>query len=93
MHSYPPDPFNEAKYRTLVEHIPQKVFIKDINSRYLSISDNLARDFGIRPEEVVGKGDYDFCPKILADKRDGVRSCHAISGKHQAGWISKLNQL
>jgi two-component system cell cycle sensor histidine kinase/response regulator CckA len=59
---------SETKYRTLVENIPQKVFIKNRDSRYVSINQNYAQDLGIRPEEVLGKVDYDFFPRELADK-------------------------
>jgi len=59
---------SEAIYRTLVEHIPQKVFMKGRDFRYVSINENFARDLGIRPADAVGKVDYDFFPKELADK-------------------------
>ena len=57
-----------ARYRTLVENIPQKVFMKDREFRWVSINGNFARDLGIRPEDAVGKVDYDFFPKEFADK-------------------------
>ena len=59
---------NEARFRTLVENIPQKIFIKDLDLRWVSVNNNFALDLGHRPEEVVGKNDYDFFPKGLADK-------------------------
>jgi len=59
---------SELKFRTLVENIPQKIFVKGPDYRYLSMSGNLAREFHVRPEEVAGKTDYDFFPKALADK-------------------------
>jgi PAS domain S-box-containing protein len=58
---------NEAKFRTLVENIPQKILMKDQNYRWVTINENLARDFGFRPEEVVGKMDADlFTPELAA---------------------------
>ena len=59
---------SERKYRTLVENIPQKIFAKDRNSVYTSVNENFARDLAITPQEFVGKTDYDFFPKELADK-------------------------
>lgn len=59
---------SEEKYRTLVENIPQKIFIKNRHSVYVSCNKNLARDLGIASEEFAGKTDYDFFPKELADK-------------------------
>ena len=66
---------SEARYRTLVENIPQKILMKDRNYRWISINENLARDFGFRPEEVVGKMDTDLFPPELAAKyhADDVR--------------------
>jgi PAS domain S-box-containing protein len=59
---------SDNKFRTIAENIPQKIFIKDRDSRYVSVNENYARDLGIRPEEVQGKSDYDFFPKELAEK-------------------------
>ncbi len=59
---------SENKYRTLVENLPQKIFLKDKNSVYSSCNENFARDLGIKPEEVRGKTDYDFFPEALAAK-------------------------
>jgi PAS domain S-box-containing protein len=59
---------SENKYRSLVENLPQKIFLKDRNSVYVSCNKNYARDLKIRPEEITGKTDYDFYTKELAEK-------------------------
>ena len=59
---------SESKYRTLVENLPQKIFLKDRNSVYISCNDNLAGDLKIKSEEIAGKTDYDFFPEELAEK-------------------------
>ena len=59
---------SESKYRTLVENIPQKIFTKDRGSVFVSCNENMARDLGIRPDQIVGKTDSDFFPSELADK-------------------------
>ncbi|MGQ9570704.1 MAG: PAS domain-containing protein [Thermodesulfovibrionales bacterium] len=59
---------SENKYRVLIENIPQKIFLKDRNSTYISCNENYARDLGISPQEIVGKNDHDFFPKKLADR-------------------------
>ncbi|MFA5115770.1 MAG: PAS domain S-box protein [Candidatus Omnitrophota bacterium] len=58
----------EEQYRTLIENLPQKVFLKDVNSVYVSCNENYARDLNIRPEEIAGKTDYEFFPTYLAEK-------------------------
>ena len=59
---------SEAKYRTLLENIPQKIFYKDRNSVYAAVNPSYAKDLGMLPEDFVGKTDYDFFPNELADK-------------------------
>src|SRR4030042_18251 len=59
---------NENKYRTLLENLPQKIFLKDKNTVYISCNENLARDLKIKPEEIPGKTDFDFFPRKLAEK-------------------------
>jgi len=59
---------SESKFRTLVEHLPKKIFVKDKNSVYLFSNQNYAQDLKIKPEEIIGKTDYDFYPKELAEK-------------------------
>jgi PAS domain S-box-containing protein len=58
---------SQARYRNLVEHIPQRIFIKDLNSVYVSCNDNYARDLRIQPERIAGKDDFAFYPKELAE--------------------------
>jgi PAS domain S-box-containing protein len=59
---------SKAKYRTLLENLPQKIFLKDVNSVYISCNENFATDLKIRPEEIAGKTDYDLFSKELADQ-------------------------
>lgn len=59
---------SENKYRTLLENLPQKIFLKDTDSVYISCNENYAGDLGIKAAEIAGKTDYDFFPKELAEK-------------------------
>lgn len=66
---------SRMRYQTLLENLPQKIFLKDKDSVYLSCNENLARNLKISPEEIIGKTDYDFFPGELAEKyrADDVR--------------------
>jgi len=65
---------NELKYKILIENLPQKIFLKDKNSVYVSCNKNYAQDLGIDSESIAGKTDYDFFPEELAEKyRDDDR--------------------
>jgi PAS domain S-box-containing protein len=55
-------------YRTLIQNLPPKIFLKDVNSVYLSCNENFSRDLKMRPAEITGKTDYDFYPKKLAER-------------------------
>ncbi len=59
---------SESKYRTLVEHLPQHVILKDADSVFVSCNENFARSLGLDVGEIAGKTDYDFYPRDLADK-------------------------
>jgi len=59
---------SESDYRTLVENLPQRIFLKDLRSIYVSCNANYARDYHITTEQIRGKTDYDLHPKELADK-------------------------
>ncbi len=59
---------SENKYRQLLENMPQKIFHKDKNSVYVSCNNNYARDLKIQPDEIIGKTDYDFYSRELAEK-------------------------
>lgn len=59
---------SEANFRTLVENIPQRVFFKDRQSRYLAVNRHYAVDLGLAPDDMVGRDDYAFHPRELADK-------------------------
>ncbi|MDA8407646.1 MAG: PAS domain S-box protein [Deltaproteobacteria bacterium] len=66
----------EERHRRLIEHLPQRIFIKDRNSIYLSCNGNYASDLGTTPEKIVGKDDFDFHPSELAEAyRADDRDC------------------
>jgi len=59
---------SEHRYKTLLENLPQKVFLKDKDSVYVLCNGNYARDLKINPDEIAGKTDSDFYPVELAEK-------------------------
>jgi PAS domain-containing protein len=70
-----------------MEHIPENVYFKDIESRFVRISLKLARHFGVNDvAQVLGKTDSDFfssehASKALADEQEMIRTGPTGSGK------------
>ncbi|HJV66720.1 MAG TPA: PAS domain S-box protein [Geomonas sp.] len=61
--------FFEKRYRALIENIPQRIFLKDHNSVYLSCNSSFARELGLQPGDVFGKTDCQLFPEPMARKR------------------------
>ena len=59
---------SESKYRTLVDNLPQSIFLKNGDLVYVSCNRNYALSLGLTEPEVAGKTDYDFFPPDLAEK-------------------------
>ncbi|MHC1760651.1 MAG: PAS domain S-box protein [Negativicutes bacterium] len=57
----------EAHLRALVDTIPDLIWLKNAEGIYLSCNPMFERFFGAKEEEIVGKSDYDFVDKELAD--------------------------
>jgi len=51
----------------VVYTIPDLVWLKDLNGVYLSCNSKFERFFGAKEADIVGKTDYDFLDKELAD--------------------------
>lgn len=58
---------SKGQLRTLVDTIPDLVWLKDRNGVYLMCNPKFERFFGAKEEEIVGNTDYDFVEKDLAD--------------------------
>jgi PAS domain S-box-containing protein len=59
---------SEALYHSLVEYLPQNVFRKDREGRFTFGNQKFLAILGKTLAEFVGRTDYDFFPKELADK-------------------------
>ncbi|MBK9797474.1 MAG: PAS domain-containing protein [Holophagaceae bacterium] len=80
----------EAKLQTLIRAIPDLVWLKDPEGVYRSCNGAFERVYGAREAEIVGKTDYDFVPKEVADLfRENDREAVASGGtRQQEEWFS-----
>jgi PAS domain S-box-containing protein len=61
--------FEQNVLRTLVDHIPFRVYAKDRGSRFLFGNNRMARLAGVEtPAQLIGKTDYAFFPPEMAAK-------------------------
>ena len=58
---------SEGHLRTLVQTIPDLIWLKDKDGIYLSCNPMFERLFGAKEADIIGKTDYDFVEKELAD--------------------------
>jgi PAS domain S-box-containing protein len=59
---------SEAMFRTLVESLPQRVFVKDGNLVYLSCNEHYAREIGVAKEDIAGRTDFELLAPEIAEK-------------------------
>lgn len=69
------------KYRTLLENLPQKIFVKNSKLFFVSCNENFARELNIPSSEITGKTDYDFFSKEQAEKYREEDAEFLVSGK------------
>jgi diguanylate cyclase (GGDEF)-like protein/PAS domain S-box-containing protein len=58
---------NEARLRALMQSIPDLVWLKDLGGTYLACNRQFERLVGAQETHIVGRTDYDFFPRELAD--------------------------
>jgi len=66
---------SETLYHSLVETMPQNVFRKDLQGRFTFANQQYCKHYECRLEDILGKTDFDFFPKELAEQyqRDDIR--------------------
>jgi PAS domain S-box-containing protein len=90
-----------AMLRTLVDNLPDLIYVKDVNGCFLLANVAVAHIMGAKaPSELLGKNDFDFHPKELAtlyheDEQVVIRSGRPLLAReeecrHPAGHIVRL---
>ncbi len=78
-----------AMLRTLVDHLPDLLYVKDVEGRFILANLAVARVMGAsRPQELLGKNDFDFHPAELAaryheDEQAVIRSGQPLLGREE----------
>jgi PAS domain S-box-containing protein len=72
--------------KTLMDNIPDSVYFKDNQNRFVLVNKAKAAHSNVKPEEMIGKTDFDFFPqeqaqRILDDDNAIIRSGQRIINK------------
>jgi phosphoserine phosphatase RsbU/P len=59
---------SEALYHSLVETLPQNIFRKDLDERFTFANQQFCKVLGRDLTEIIGKTDFDFFPREMAEK-------------------------
>ena len=59
--------YTESSLRILLQTLPDLIWLKDVEGVYLACNHRFERFFGKTEDEIVGRTDYDFVDKELAD--------------------------
>jgi len=90
-----------AMLRTLIDNLPDLIYVKDVNGRFLLANVAIAHIMGVKaPSDLLGKSDFDFHPKDLAtlyheDEQAVIRSGKPLLAReeecrHPAGHVLRL---
>jgi PAS domain S-box-containing protein len=58
---------DQARQRAVLDAIPDLVWLKDPDGAYVTCNPRFERLYGAREADIVGRTDYDFVPRELAD--------------------------
>lgn len=76
---------------TLLDNIPDSIYFKDAQSRFIRVNRAWARRRGLKsPQEVVGKTDFEFFPRDLARRYDEDEQAIIRTGTPLINKIEKI---
>jgi PAS domain S-box-containing protein len=84
--------------RALIDNIPDFMYVKDTESRFVVANSHLARVVGVEtPEQLMGRTDFDLYPRELADAfyeddQEVMRSGRPLYDREEKGFDSAGNE-
>ena len=81
---------SEARLQTLIQTLPDLIWLKDSEGVYLACNHRFEQFFGATEKDIVGKTDYDFVSRELADffrKRDRIAMAKGVPSANEE-WIT-----
>jgi len=87
----------------VIDTIEDEVFVKDVNGKYLFVNKAFGKDFGVEPNDVIGKDDYFiFSPETAAEfqendkrimtakKAENIEESTVLKGRHVTYLTNKV---
>ncbi|HUQ10709.1 MAG TPA: ATP-binding protein [Steroidobacteraceae bacterium] len=77
--------------RTMIDLIPAMIYAKDAQSRFTACNELVARRMGASPSDLIGKTDFDFFPRemaerFFADEQQLLKSGEALMHREEAAF-------
>ncbi len=81
---------SEARLQTLLQTIPALIWLKDVDGVFLACNKMFERYIGFKESEIVGKTDYDFYNKEIADlfRENDRKAIEAGTLAKKEGWTT-----
>jgi two-component system CheB/CheR fusion protein len=71
----------DRQLQGILDHSPAFMYVKDLEGRYLLVNRQSRRVLGAKPQDVIGKTNYDFFPRSVADRIEAHDRHVASTGK------------
>jgi len=83
---------------SIINGIADPIFVKDNEHRWIALNDSFCHMMGFSRAELLGKSDYDFCPKEQADifwAKDSeiLNSNHVISNEEEINCLQETRTI
>lgn len=77
-----------ALLRTVIDNVPDFIYAKDVDGRFLVANTAVARNLGMTPDQLLGKHDFDLFPEEVAksfheDEQALIRSGQPLVGREE----------
>lgn len=59
---------SRARLNAILDNLPYKAWLKDVNGKYIAVNRPFAKYYGLESSDLMGKTDYDICPREIASK-------------------------
>lgn len=74
---------NEERHLSIINNLPQRVFLKDTGLTYLFCNNAFAGDLNLTPDAIVGKSDQDLFPEEVSARQRLVESTVLSTGNQE----------